>query len=290
MVSFNRTTQKGVAATVAIGLSGVITYVLFGSFFHYLWFTWSVDPFYKHGLWVLLLSVLLYGKFLGTAVRGSALAFFPLRSTNMRAAVTAFLTAALFFAMGIQTKLPWFGGLALVAWLLTLHFLFFELKNWKHFTFPLGYFLLAVPLPYLSELSGILQLGVARICKHLFSFFHFPLSQEGIFLSFPNASFEIAADCTGIKSWLVLLSLAIFFLYFLHISFWKKVSVAALIIPISFLSNLLRVCVLLVFGFYQGQDVAMRYWHDFSGMVFYGLACSFVLLVLMFMKRYEPAK
>ncbi|MBI3017991.1 MAG: exosortase/archaeosortase family protein, partial [Deltaproteobacteria bacterium] len=200
MVSFNHSTQKVVAGTIASLLSGVITVVLFGSLFHYLWVTWGLDPFYKHGFWIVLLSVLLYGRFLGS-LRTAAL--FPLHRTSIRAAITAFLIFIIFFVMGIQTRLPWFGGVALVSWLLTLHFLFFELKLWKKFSFPLGYFLLAVPLPYLSELSGLLQIEIARMSQTIFSFFKFPLVQEGILLSFPNASFEIAADCTWIISWLV---------------------------------------------------------------------------------------
>ncbi|MBI3018000.1 MAG: exosortase/archaeosortase family protein, partial [Deltaproteobacteria bacterium] len=203
--------------------------------------------------------------------------------------ITAFLIFIIFFVMGIQTRLPWFGGVALVSWLLTLHFLFFELKLWKKFSFPLGYFLLAVPLPYLSELSGLLQIEIARMSQAIFSFFKFPLVQEGILLSFPNASFEIAADCTGIKSWLVLLSLGIFFLYFLNLSFWAKTISAFLIVPIAFVSNLLRVLALLLFGFYQGQEAAMRYWHDFSGVAFYVISSVFVLFLLLFMRRYEPS-
>ncbi|MBI3018732.1 MAG: exosortase/archaeosortase family protein [Deltaproteobacteria bacterium] len=292
MVNFNHSTQKVVAGIAAILLSGVITVVLFGSLFHYLWVTWGLDPFYKHGFWIALLSILLYGKFLGSlrlaALRASTL--FPLDRSNIRAAITAFLTFVIFFVMGIQTRVPWFGGVALFSWFLALHFLFFELKLWKKFSFPLGYFLLAVPLPYLSEFSGLLQIEIARISQHVFSFFNFPLTQEGILLSFPKASFEIAADCTGIKSWLVLLSLSIFFLYFLKLSVWAKMAAAFLIIPIAFISNLLRVFVLLLFGFYQGQDAAMRYWHDFSGVAFYAIACVFVLFLLLFMRRYGSSK
>ena|SRR3989338_5719231 len=287
MVAFNSSTQRGVAVTAAILLSGGITSVLFGSLFQYIGLTWSIDPFYKHGLWILLLSIFLYGKFLGSLKTAT---LFPFERANIRASVTAFLTFALFFVMGIQTRLPWFGGVAFVAWLLTLHFLFFELKLWKAFSFPLGYFLLAVPLPYLSEFSGLLQLKIAQISQSVFSFFHFPLTQEGILLSFPKASFEIAADCTGIKSWLVLLSLSIFFLYFLPLSLWAKTIVSFLILPIAFISNLFRVFILLLFGFYQGQEVAMRYWHNFSGIVFYVLACMLVLFLLIGMKKYRASR
>lgn len=287
MVTFNSSTQKGVWVLIAALLSGGITIILFGSLFHYVWMSWQIDPFYKHGLWILLLSIFLYGKFLRSF---KTFSFFPFERGNIRAATTAFFTFIVFFVMGIQTHLPWFGGVALLAWLLTLHFLFFELKLWKAFSFPLSYFLLAVPLPYLSEFSGLLQLEISKLSQAVFSFFHFPLMQEGIVLYFPNASFEIAADCTGIKSWLVLLSLSIFFLYFLNLSFWAKTLVAFLILPIAFISNLVRIFVLLLFGFYQGQEVAMRYWHDFSGIVFYVLACVLVLFLLLGMRRYRASR
>src|SRR3989338_7317974 len=122
MVTFNSSTQKGVWVLIAALLSGGITIILFGSLFHYVWMSWQIDPFYKHGLWILLLSIFLYGKFLRSF---KTFSFFPFERGNIRAATTAFFTFIVFFVMGIQTRLPWFGGVALLAWLFTLPIFFF---------------------------------------------------------------------------------------------------------------------------------------------------------------------
>lgn len=280
-------TQNSMAAGVIGILGSALTYILFGSFFQYLWFTWKVDPFYLHGLWIGILSLLLYGFFIWKIRHG------PLLLLEKKDQFYSFLSLCFsfsFFILGAKTHLAFLGGLSFFCWALTFQFLFFQRKWWKDFTFPFVFFLLAVPLPYLGEFSGLLQIMVASLLQKIFSFFGYVLFQEGILLNLPNASFQIAADCTGIKSWLVLLSLVIFFLYFLKLNLKTKILIVVLVLPIAFISNFTRVFILIYLGFLKGEAFAMTYWHDWGGMVFYLLSCFLVLVVFGLALRYESSK
>jgi exosortase len=275
--------QKWVLSLLIIGLALSITYVVYGTFFQHLWYTWQVDPFYKHGLWILVLSAGLYIKFLYDRQDKAILA---LSSLGQNKSVFYFILAATLFAGGVYTQLPFLGGLSFFFWMLSIQYLFFFPSEARSFSYPFLYFLCAVPLPYLGEISGLLQVVIAKLSYGIFHLLQYPITQEGIYISFPNAAFIIAPNCTGITSWLVLFALCLFFLNFVSGSLTFKITMACLILPIAFISNLVRVWSLLMFGFYKGQDFAMQYWHDFGGMTFYVIACLLVMLTFLGLKKY----
>ena len=255
-------------------LCAALTYVLFGSFFQNLWLTWKMDPFYAHGAAIGGLSIFLYFKFIWEHRSSSILGLYQ---QNILFSLLYFSLFLFFFVFGIKTHLPFLGGMAFVCWFIALQCLWFDLSFWKEFSFPGVYFLWAVPLPYLSEFSGRLQIVIASLCASIIRGLGYSIIQDGIRLQLPNASFQIASDCTGIKSWLVLFSLASFFLYFLKIRFQTKLMIFVSLLPLAFVVNLMRVTVLILVGHYAGEVIAMNYWHDFSGIFFYGVSTLLIL-------------
>lgn len=256
-----------------LALSLAITYVVFGSLILTLWDSWKNDPFYQHGIFVAGLSVLLV--ILSVAKNPKV---FHFTVQDQKVSFAFFVLAALFFLSGLKTHMLFLGGLSFSFWMISLSVLLFSVSNWKSAVSPWLYFLTAVPLPYLNEFSGLLQIWVAKVTYTVFHWFSYPISFEGLTIKLPEATLLIAADCTGIKSWLVLFSLIVFFLYFIRLSLWKKISIAIFIFPIAMLSNLFRVWVLTGIAFYYGEKMAMTYWHDYAGAVFYGLSCVLVLI------------
>jgi len=282
---------------IVVLLSLALSYVLFGSLFFHLIETWRIDPFYLHGPWVALAALFLYLRFLYTRGRQKVIPakagifmegdLLPLEFRDVLSAVLLFSFSAAVFVFGIQTRVPFLGGLAFTLWCITLHLLLFGVSGWRGYSFPFLYFLFSVPLPYLGELSGMLQIFIASLSKHIFLGLGYPIQQSGITLSFPNAAFQIAADCTGIKSWLVLFSLVVFFLTFIRLRFSLKMLIAILILPVAFFSNMTRIVTLLFLGFYKGEKIAMAFWHDFSGITFYGVSCLLMLLIVFVAIRHD---
>lgn len=271
---------------IVVLLSIALSYVLFGSLFFHLIDTWKIDPFYLHGPWIGMAALFLYLRFLWRYHEKELL---QLRTKDIISAILMFAISAAVFIFGIKTRIPFLGGAAFALWGVALHMLLFGIGVWRGYLFPFIYFLFAVPLPYLSEVSGLLQLFIAKLSTTIFSGLGYQIRQEGINLFIPNASFQIAADCTGIKSWLVLMSLAVFFLLFIRLRFSLKILIAIFILPVAFFSNMLRIVVLLLLGFHRGEKMAMAFWHDFSGITFYGVACFLTLLMVWVLIRYDRA-
>jgi len=279
----NSNIQKAMLSGLVVILGVAITYVVFASLFIYLYQTWTIDPFYAHGPWVVGVALLLYLRFLGLHKH---VLLTTIDRKRLYIGISLFVIAALIFSGGVYTRVPFLGGLGFIAWMLSMHCILFGTKSWREYTFPFVYLLFAVPLPYLSEFSGLLQVGIAKLSYTLFHGLGYAITQQGITLHIQEASFQIAANCTGITSWLVLFSLMTFFLYFINIGLHKKIIVALLIVPIALVSNFIRVSILLYLGAHRGQAFAMAYWHDFGGLTFYLLSCIAVFLCMIFIKKY----
>lgn len=62
-----------------------------------------------------------------------------------------------------------------------------------------------------------------------------------------------------------------------HESVFRNISLAILIVPISFAANVTRVMILSLLTYYHGDQVGQGFLHEFSGMVLFLTALLFIL-------------
>jgi len=100
----------------------------------------------------------------------------------------------------------------------------------------------------------------------------------------------VADACAGLHPLLTLEALGLLYLnLFRHESLLRNVSLALLIIPIAFSSNVIRVMVLSLITYYFGDAAGQGYLHMFSGMVLFLTALLLVVgvdtLIRWFVRR-----
>lgn len=64
-----------------------------------------------------------------------------------------------------------------------------------------------------------------------------------------------------------------------HQAFWRNVLLAVLIVPISFTSNVLRVCTLALITFHMGDEAGQGFLHNFSGMILFLTALILIIVI-----------
>jgi exosortase len=91
------------------------------------------------------------------------------------------------------------------AWLATF-VLCFGIQAFRRALFPLLFCFLMVPLPrsVLHEFIALLQKGSAFVAFHLLRQVGIPVARDGLVLFLPGLNIEVAAECSGIRSSLVL--------------------------------------------------------------------------------------
>lgn len=170
---------------------------------------------------------------------------------------------------------------------------------------PLGLLLLAIPIPAIifNKIAFPLQLFASRCAVWAMRLFDIPVLRQGNVIELmprgarETKKLEVVEACSGIRSLMTLLTLAVVFAYFTRprndvdgkggggsgllwriksYGFWRSIILVASAVPIAILTNALRVSGTGVLAHYYGTQIADGFFHTFSGWVIYIVA--FLLL------------
>ena len=106
-----------------------------------------------------------------------------------------------------------------------------------------------------------------------------PVYREGNIISLAFATLEVTEACSGIRSLLSLLALAVAFAELTQTTTLKKLLVVLSTIPITVVANAARVTVTGVLANFFSAEMAAGFFHTFSGWLIFMVA--FALLSLM---------
>ncbi|MCX7846464.1 MAG: EpsI family protein [bacterium] len=114
----------------------------------------------------------------------------------------------------------------------------------------------------------------------------------------PELAFDVAAPCSGLQSLIMTAVLCLLMCYLSLRTWWKRVVMVALIGPIAILNNSLRIMLIAYCGTFftwiervmglqkgWGKDVAYGAFHEYPGIVVYGLGFAMVWLAAHYLER-----
>ena len=89
-----------------------------------------------------------------------------------------------------------------------------------------------------------------------------------------NATVVVDDPCSGLRSLLSLLTLGVLFAYLKQASFPRRALFFLSSIPIAMIANIIRIVLLAGIADIYGTEIALRFFHDFSGFVVFGFALA----------------
>lgn len=182
---------------------------------------------------------------------------------------------------------------------------------------PLGLLLLAIPIPAIifNKVAFPLQLFASRCAVWSMSLFDIPVLRQGNVIELlplgarETKKLEVVEACSGIRSLMTLVTLAVVFAYFTHprsdgsheghrrgivewlksYGFWRSGILILSAVPIAILTNGLRVSGTGLLAHFYGTEVADGFFHSFSGWVIYIAAFLLLFGVGWILDRFRPA-
>jgi exosortase len=154
--------------------------------------------------------------------------------------------------------------------------------------FPIGYLIFMIPLPAIVyyQLTFPLQLLASRLGASGLVALGVPTVREGNLLILPNCTLEVVEACSGVRSLLSLLAVAVAYVYLSEPSFWKRCVLIASTIPIVIASNGLRLTATGVLSYFFGPEADSGLPHVALGLLFFAAACVALLLVHRLLRRF----
>lgn len=153
--------------------------------------------------------------------------------------------------------------------------------------FPFFFMLFMIPLPgaLVSLLTMPMKMAVSYVVEHLLFWLGYPIARTGVILQIGQYQLLVADACAGLQTFLTLESLGLFYLNVVrHTSVLRNVSIALLIVPISFTANVIRVTVLTLITYYFGDAAGQGFLHGFAGMVLFVTALILILALDSFLQ------
>ncbi|HEX5873323.1 MAG TPA: exosortase [Pyrinomonadaceae bacterium] len=292
---------QGLAISFAIAFA-------YATVFSKLFRDWWLDENYSHGLLIPFIigyiiwsqrDKLAQARFNPSLLLGGAAILFALFALWAGVAGAELYTQRMSLVLLLSGITVYFWGLPLLRLLIV----------------PFGLLLLAIPIPAIifNKIAFPLQLFASRCAVWSMSMLGIPVLRQGNIIelkplnSFDTKKLEVVEACSGIRSLMTLMTLAVVFAYFTHTPsgdppkpggrfgwlrnywFWRAAILIISAVPIAILTNAFRVSGTGVLAHYYGTQVADGFFHSFSGWAIYIVAFILLFGIGMILDRLRPA-
>jgi exosortase B len=146
--------------------------------------------------------------------------------------------------------------------------------------FPLFFLLFMVPLPgsVVASVTAPLKAAVSSVAGNLLYWLGYPVARSGVILIVGPYQLLVADACAGLNSMFTLEALGLLYLNMVRsTSTLRNVALAVLIIPISFVANIIRVMILVLVTYHFGDQAGQGFVHSFAGMVLFSVGLALTL-------------
>lgn len=146
--------------------------------------------------------------------------------------------------------------------------------------FPLFFMLFMIPLPgaVVDALTMPMKMAVSYVAENILFWANYPIARTGVILQIGQYKLLVADACAGLHTLFTLEALGLLYLNIIrHDSLFRNITLAILIVPISFTANVIRVMILTLITYHFGDEAGQGFLHGFAGMV---LFLSALLLII----------
>ncbi len=231
------------------------------------------DPNFEHGIFVPLFALFVLWqdrKKLEPIAPAPSWTGLPLVALSLLMLVLGVLGAELFFSR--------------VSLLLLLAGLIVLFQGWTFFRavlFPWALLILMIPIPslILQQITFPLQSQAARLSTGLLELIGVPVLRQGNVIVLASMPLDVAEACSGIRSLLTLVTLAIIYGYLTESRKWVRVVLALAAVPIAVAANGFRIFGTGLLVQYWDPDKAVGFFHAFSGWLIFVVALIMLFAV-----------
>jgi exosortase len=170
--------------------------------------------------------------------------------------------------MGAELFLARFSLVLLLASLIVL---FLGWNYLRALFFPIAFLLLMIPIPAIlfNQITFPLQLLASKVSAAVLPLLGVPILREGNVISLPAMTLEVAEACSGIRSLMSLVTLAIIYGYLMEKRVAVRVVLALASVPIAVAANSVRIIGTGLLVQYWDPDKAEGYFHASWGWIIF---------------------
>jgi exosortase len=132
-----------------------------------------------------------------------------------------------------------------------------------------------------------LQYGSAVVTDWFFSVTNIPFSRDGVVIMLPTVTIEIAQECSGIRSSVILVIAGLVLGHLFLRKIRSKIALVALLVPLTIAKNAFRIFSLSTLGMYVNQSFLSGRLHHQGGIVFFAVAFVALWVLVWILQKLE---
>ncbi|MFH1458949.1 MAG: exosortase [Candidatus Omnitrophota bacterium] len=258
---------------VLISLIVGLTVIIFWPTFDWLLYRFAEpESFYAHGYLIPFISAYLIWQ--------KKAAWVKLKSQPSYWGLGILIFSLIIHVFSYYFEINLLSGFSLLGVIVGLILFNLGVEALKINVFALFFLIFMIPLPKVMTLglSFYLKMFAAQTASFCVGVI-VPLKNVGSFIYLPNGVLTVGTPCSGLSSLISLAALAMLFSHLTAFSKFKKAIFFILALPLALISNILRIMLLIIVCYVYGVDVAMGWFHDFSGMLVFVFAFLGLLIL-----------
>jgi len=255
---------------------------LYASIISHLVLQWWNDPDFSHGFLVPAFSL-----FVLWHSRARLLRLTPTASVWGLFVLAFSLFVLVVGVLGAELFLSRISLLLLIAGLILL---FLGKRYFRAVLFPLCFLVLMIPIPAIvfNQITFPLQILASRLAAVALPWLGVPVLREGNIIYLPAMTLEVAEACSGIRSLLSLVTIAIIYGYLVSSRKSTRILLALAAVPIAIAANSLRIIATGLLVEYWNPSMGEGFLHVFSGWLVFFAALGMLFLVRQVLTGKSP--
>jgi exosortase B len=164
--------------------------------------------------------------------------------------------------------------------LIALLLFFYGWSGVKLAWFPLLFLIFMIPWPgdWVSAVTSPLKSAVSAVASNMLFAAGYPVGRAGVILTVGQYQLLVADACAGLNSMFTLEALGLLYMNIMgYTAAARNIALAILIVPISFVANVIRVMILVLVTYHFGDEAGQGFIHGFAGMVLFLVALTLIL-------------
>ncbi len=251
-------------------LAGLCLWLYWSTLRHLVGQWWS-DPNFSHGFFVPLFSA-----FVVWQERDRLARIRPNPSWTGAIVLVAGLGLLVIGRLGAELFLDRSSLLLVLAGVVIL---FLGWNLFRALLFPWAFLLLMIPIPTIlfNQITFPLQLLASKVAAAVLPLFGVPILREGNVINLPSMALEVAEACSGIRSLMSLVTLAIMYGYLLEKRLWVRWLLALASVPIAVAANSIRII---------GTGLLVQYWDAEKAEGYFHASWGWIIFVVSLLMLY----
>jgi exosortase len=236
---------------------------LYGSILARLFGQWMNDPNFSHGIFVPAFALFVLWQ--------DRKRLMEIESAPSWSGLALIVIGLVMLLLGVLGAELFFSRSSLLVLLAGLIVLFQGWSMFRAVLFPWAILILMIPIPnlLLQKVTFPLQMLASKLSSDFLPLCGVPVLREGNVIVLPAMPLEVAEACSGIRSLLSLVTLAIIYGYLMDKRTWVRVGLAVSAVPIAVAANGFRIFGTGLLVQYWDPDKAQGFFHLFSGWLIF---------------------